>query len=198
MNEAVHRGLVLEVRHTGERLVLHRARDSRGVEELYLAGSLPPHREGPPLHIHAFEDEHGEVVSGTLAAMLDGKTLSIPAGGSARFPKGRAHRWWNAGDDELVFRGVATPVVDLDRFLQALFEVVNAGPANRPPLFYLAHVLYRHRKTQTTLIMPPVLQAVALPIVVLMGTLLGKYRGSDWPGCPARCTGAPSGGNSNS
>jgi mannose-6-phosphate isomerase-like protein (cupin superfamily) len=195
MTEPVNRELVLELRHTGERLVLHRTRDSRGIEELHLAGSLPPHGEGPPLHIHTFEDEHGEVVSGTLSATLDGKTISIAAGGSARFPKGSAHRWWNAGDDELVFRGVATPAVDLDRFLHALFEVLNSGEAGRPPLFYLAHVLHRHRKTQTTLIMPPVLQSVSLPILVLIGTVLGRYRGSAWPGCPTRCTGVPSGPN---
>jgi hypothetical protein len=72
-----------------------------------------------------------------------------------------------------------------------LFEVLNAGDSGRPPIFYLAHVLYRHRKTQTTLVMPRIVQAVMLPIVVLIGTVFGKYRGSAWPGCPQRCVGAP-------
>jgi mannose-6-phosphate isomerase-like protein (cupin superfamily) len=183
--------LVLELRHTGERLVLHRARDTQGIEELHLSGTLPARREGPPLHIHAFEDEDGQVVSGTLSASLDGKTMTVGPGGGARFPKGSAHRWWNAGDEELIFRGVATPAVDLDRFLQALFEVLNAGNSGRPPLFYLAHVLYRHRKTQTALVMPRIAQSVMLPIMVLVGTIIGKYRGRAWPGCPERCVGAP-------
>lgn len=186
------RSLVLESRHTGERLVLHRARDSRGVEELHLSGTLPARREGPPLHIHALEDEHGQVLAGTLSASLDGKTLTIGAGGSARFPKGSAHRWWNGGDDELVFQGVATPAVDLDRYLHALFEVLNAGDSGRPPIFYLAHVLHRHRKTQTALVVPRLVQAVTFPIILLIGTALGKYRGNAWPGCPERCVGAPS------
>ncbi len=192
MPSITERSLVLELRHTGERLVLHRARNSRGIEELHLSGTLPAHGEGPPLHIHAFEDEHGQVISGTLSASLDGKTMTIGPGGSARFPKGSAHRWWNAGDDELVFRGIATPAVDLDRFLHALFEVLNAGDAGWPPFFYLAHVLCRHRKTQTTLVMPRIVQSVMLPIAVLIGTVVGKYRGSAWPGCPERCVGAPS------
>jgi len=192
MPSTSERSLVLELRHTGERLVLHRARNCQGIEELHLSGTLPAHREGPPLHIHAFEDEQGQVISGTLSASLDGKTMTIGPGGSARFPKGSAHRWWNAGDDELVFRGIATPAVDLDRFLHALFEVLNAGDAGRPPFFYLAHVLYRHRKTQTTLVMPRIFQSVMLPIAVLIGTVVGKYRGSAWPGCPERCVGAPS------
>jgi mannose-6-phosphate isomerase-like protein (cupin superfamily) len=192
MNAAIERGLVLELKHTGERLVLHRVRGSSGIEELHLAGSLPPQREGPPLHVHTFEDEHGTVVSGTLSAVCDGQLLTVTAGNSASFPKGSAHRWWNAGQEDVVFRGVATPAVDLDRFLQALFAVLNAGEPGRPPFFYLAHVLYRHRKSQTALVMPPWLQKMVLPLAVGVGSLLGKYRGRDWPGCPARCEGAPS------
>lgn len=191
MPQTGERSLVLELRHNGERLVLHRARNSRGIEELHLSGTLPARREGPPLHIHAFEDEHGQVISGTLSASLDGKTMIIGPGGSAHFPKGSAHRWWNAGDDELVFRGIATPAVDLDRYLQALFEVLNAGSPGRPPIFYIAHVLHRHRNTQMAFVVPPVLQQVLFPIVVLLGTVLGKYRGTTWPGCPSRCLGAP-------
>ena len=83
------------------------------------------------------------------------------------------------------------PGIDLDRSLQAIFEVVNAGPSNRPSLFYLAHLSLRHRRTQSVLVMPPVVQAVLFRAVVAIGTLLGRYRGTDWPGCPARCTGAP-------
>jgi len=68
---------------------------------------------------------------------------------------------------------------------------MNAGARNRPPLFYLAHVALRHRRTQAALIMPRPLQAVLFRAVVAVGTILGRYRGTDWPGCPARCTGAP-------
>ena len=91
----------------------------------------PPHSEGPPLHVHFAEAERGEVISGILSATLDGKRLQIEAGGRASFPIGSAPRWWNDGDKELMFQGVATPAVDLDRYLQALFEVLNAGPERR-------------------------------------------------------------------
>ena len=191
MNTSQRRALVLELRHTGERLELRRVRSSQGVEEIQLDGSLPPQRQGPPLHVHFAEDEHGEVLSGTLSALVDGRELRVEAGGSARFPRGSAHRWWNDGDKDVVFRGIATPAVDLDRFLQALFEVINAGPAGRPSVFYLAHVLHRHRRTQLALVMPRLIQPVLLPLVILVGTILGRYRGTAWPGCPVRCTGAP-------
>ena len=54
------RELIIENRHTGERLTMRRVK--RGDEVwLELKGSLPPHRQGPPLHIHVAEDEEGVV-----------------------------------------------------------------------------------------------------------------------------------------
>jgi quercetin dioxygenase-like cupin family protein len=191
MKRPNEQALTLELRHSRELLTIRRITTDNGVEELRLTGSLPARRPGPPLHIHFEEDERGEVVSGTLSAVVDGKHLVLKAGDSGHFPKGSAHRWWNDGDEELVLKGTVTPAVDLDRYLQALFEVLNAGPANRPPLFYMAHVLHRHRKTQLALVVPRVVQRILFPIIVLLGTLLGKYRGNDWPGCPSRCIGAP-------
>jgi mannose-6-phosphate isomerase-like protein (cupin superfamily) len=182
--------LRLENVHTGEILELRRRR--RGNETwLELSGSLPPRREGPPMHIHYAEDEVGEVTAGTLTAHVGGKQIEIGTGGTARLPMGIAHRWWNGGDQPLVFNGTARPLVDLDRYLQAVFEVLNAGTPGRPPLFYIAHVALRHRQTQHVIVMPAPLQAVIFRAVVAIGTVLGKYRGTDWPGCPARCGGAP-------
>ena len=165
--------LILVDRHTGERLELRRLQDDHG-SWLELKGSLPPHREGPPLHIHHAEDERGRVVSGTLSALVGGQRREL-----------------NAGDEMLTSEGFARPLVDLDRYLQAVFEVNNAGREGRPPLFYMAHALRRHRATQSVLVVPAAVQAILFPLVVGLGTLLGKYRGTDWPGCPARCTGAP-------
>ena len=184
------RELTIENRHTGERLTMRRIK--RGDEVwLELKGTLPAHQQGPPLHMHVAEDEEGVVRSGTLAAVLNGRRLTAGPGERVSLPRGSTHKWWNDGNDLLVFEGHARPAVDLDRFLQAIFEVLNAGPANRPPLFYMAHLLLRHRHTQTLMIMPRPVQAVLFRVIVTVGTLLGRYRGAGWPGCPSRCFGAP-------
>jgi uncharacterized cupin superfamily protein len=181
---------VLHNRHTGERLELRRVA-RHGQIWLELKGTLPPKREGPPLHVHYQEAEEGRVIAGTLSAVPDGRGLRVGAGEMARFPVGSVHRWWNDGDDTLVFEGVAKPVVDLDLYLQAVFEVLNSGSAERPSLFYMAHVAWRHRRTQAIRLAPKWIQAILFPAIVLVGTALGRYRGTNWPGCPDRCTEAP-------
>jgi quercetin dioxygenase-like cupin family protein len=182
--------LTLTNRHTGERLQVRRI-IREGAMCLELKGTLPPRHDGPPLHVHFYEHEEGTVVAGTLGAEVDGRRRQVEAGGTVQLPMGSAHRWWNAGDDTLVFEGMAWPVVDLDMLFVAAFEVLNSGPANRPPLFYLAHLAWRHRKTQAVLFAPRWAQRILVPLLVLVGTILGRYRGTEWPGCPARCAPAP-------
>ncbi len=170
---------------------MHRRRDAEGRIVLHLDGTLPPKAEGPPLHVHFREQEEGVVKAGTLGAQLGTKTFTVPTGGGVVLPSGIPHRWWNAGDDLLEFSGHATPAVDLDRYLQGVFAVLNTSSSGRPPIFYLAHVLWRHRETQQLMLPPPAIQRVVFPVVLFIGSILGKYRGSDWPGSPESCPGAP-------
>jgi hypothetical protein len=143
------------------------------------------------MHIHHLEDEEGRVITGTLSVEVGGKRIDAGPGHTVRLPRGVPHRWWNQGDQPLEFEGRAYPVADLDQYLQAMFEILNAGAPNRPPLFYLAHAAMRHRGTQAALVMPRPIQAMLFRVVVAVGTMLGRYRGTEWPGCPARATGAP-------
>ena len=181
--------LRLENRNTGEILRMRRERDGSGQVILIIEGSLPPRSNGPPPHKHFQEREEGRVQAGTLGARIGSQKLVVQAGGNAAFPAGVVHSWWNAGEGLLEFNGRVVPAVDLDRFLQALFAVLNAS--ERPSIFYLAHVLWRHRRTQRVVTPPIAIQRVLFPVVLLIGRVLGKYKGQDWPGCPETCTGAP-------
>ena len=183
--------LKLENRHTGEILHLRRVPGSDGQTVLEIDGSLPVRAAGPPLHIHLTQLEEGVVKAGTLGAQVGNHKFVVPAGGRASFPAGVVHTWWNAGEELLELSGRAVPAGDLDRYLQALFAVVGASNSGRPDLFYMTHVLWRHRNTQALSVPPQPVQRVLFPIVLLLGRLLGKYRGTDWPGSPESCPGAP-------
>ncbi len=170
---------------------MRRVRDAQGQIVLIPDGSLPPGASGPPLHVHFHEHEEIIVKAGTLGAQVGPEKITVPAGGTAVVPAGVPHRWSNAGDDLLELSGRVVPAVDLDRYLQAVFAVLNASPDGRPSIFLLAHVLWRHRDTQLMLGPPPAIQRIVVPVVLFIGRILGKYRGSSWPGSPESCPGAP-------
>lgn len=183
--------LQLENRHTGEILRMRRVRDAEGQTVLTIDGSLPPRSSGPPLHAHFQEREECVVNSGTLGAQIGNEKVVVPAGGTSTFPAGIVHKWWNAGDDLLVLSGRVVPAVDLDRYLQGIFSVLNASASGRPSIFYIAHVVWRHRHTQQIAAPPRIIQRIVFPIILFVGRVLGKYRGTGWPGSPESCSGAP-------
>jgi hypothetical protein len=183
--------LRLQNRHTGETLRMRRVRDAAGQIVLKIEGTLPPRASGPPLHVHFHQSEEGSVKAGTLGAQVGKEKVVVPTGGTAVFAAGVVHNWWNAGDDLLEISGQATPAVDLDRYLQAVFAVLDASSHGRPSIFYIAHVLWRHRETQLIATLPRAVQRMVFPAILLIGRILGKYRGSSWPGSPESCTGAP-------
>ena len=111
--------LRLENRHTGEILHLRRVAGADGQIVLEIESSLPPRAAGPPLHVHLVQLEEGVVKAGTLGARVGNQKFVVPAGGSASFPAGVVHTWWNAGQDLLELSGRAVPAGDLDRYLQA-------------------------------------------------------------------------------
>ena len=189
--KSVDRFLKLENKRTGEILRMRRVRDAEGQIVLSIDGTVPPRASGPPLHVHFHLREEGKVKGGTLGAQVGNKKIVVPTGGAPVFPAGVVHTWWNAGDDLLEFSGRAIPAGDLDRYLQAIFSVINAGSSGKPSIFYLAHVLWRHRHTQAIASPPQSIQRIVFPIVLLVGRVLGKYRGTSWPGYPESCTGAP-------
>jgi mannose-6-phosphate isomerase-like protein (cupin superfamily) len=187
----VDRFLQLENRRTGEILRMRRVRDAEGQTILAIDGSLPTRASGPPPHVHFHQREEVTVKAGSLGARIGKKSIVVPAGESAVFPAGAVHAWWNAGDELLELSGRAIPAGDLDRFLQALLAVLNANPSGRPSIFYLAHVLWRHRNTQSVKLPPRIIQRIVFPLVLLVGRVMGKYRGNNWPGSPDSYPGAP-------
>ena len=80
--------LQLENRQNGEILRMRRVRDSEGQTVLALDGWLPPHTDGPPLHIHFQQREEGTVKAGTFGAQVGAEKIIVPTGGTAVLPAG--------------------------------------------------------------------------------------------------------------
>src|SRR5687767_12911937 len=70
------------------------------VENLVSPGS------GPPMHVHHKQEESLTVVQGKIGVQVLGEEPKFyEAGSTVTFPKGQAHKFWNAGTEPMVCKG---------------------------------------------------------------------------------------------
>jgi quercetin dioxygenase-like cupin family protein len=75
--------------------------------------------EGPPLHLHANEDEFMYVLEGRLRFIVDETEHIGPAGSFVFIPRGIPHTWQNMGDGHARILFVFTPgSPGMERFVE--------------------------------------------------------------------------------
>ena len=83
---------------------------------------------GPPMHVHANEDEVLYVEEGTIRFKLGDEVRDTPAGGFAVVPRGLHHAWQNAGSEPARVMFFFTPgSPGIERFFRAFAEVPADG-----------------------------------------------------------------------
>jgi quercetin dioxygenase-like cupin family protein len=160
----------------GERLTFLGIRSDEQGEYLEASNSVSP-GSGPPMHVHHLQEEVLTVERGTMGwQRLGGEEHLARSGESATFAPGEVHRFWNAGDDELICTGFVRPPDNLEYFLTQVFASTRANGGRRPRLFDAAYLLSRYRSEFAMADIPRPVQRVVFPIVVVIGRLLGLHR----------------------
>src|SRR5260221_13312760 len=132
---------------------------------------------GPPMHVHKLQEEAARVVAGKMGyQLIDGQKLYAGPGELVVWPPGTAHKWWNAGDTELRMTGWCKPAHNVEFHLSAIFASMKESGGARPGIFDAAFLLHRYRMEFGMLEIPAPVQRIAFPVIVMIGTLLGKYR----------------------
>jgi quercetin dioxygenase-like cupin family protein len=132
---------------------------------------------GPPMHVHFFQEEGFTVVQGRIGYQLMGEAPRYAeAGESLVFPAGVPHKFWNAGDVDLKCNAYVCPPDNVEYFLTQMFDAQKRGSNGRPDMFDAAWLARRYRTEYRMFEVPALVQALVFPVVVLAGTLLGKYR----------------------
>ena len=67
-------------------------------ELIEVEGTWQPGGKPPPGHYHPDQDEHFEVLEGTLTARIEGEDRELKAGETLDIPRGTAHKMWNRSD----------------------------------------------------------------------------------------------------
>jgi mannose-6-phosphate isomerase-like protein (cupin superfamily) len=101
--------------------VLSRSDEELVLEARYEGGGAPP-----PSHLHPEQDEHFEILSGRMRAVIGGDAREAGAGETFDVPRGTAHKMWNAGEEPVALRWVTRPA---GRTLEWFAEIaaVRAG-----------------------------------------------------------------------
>lgn len=130
-------------------------------------------------HFHPHATERFEVLSGRMCVECRGKERVLLGGERHEVPAGAAHRWRNAGEEELhLFIEVSTPsgfedMVE-DAFLAA--QRGESGPDGRIKLLPGAVYARTHWEAIRVTSPPPWLQRVIIPPLVPVGRLVNRRR----------------------
>jgi len=131
---------------------------------------------GPPMHVHYLQEEGFTVVRGRIGFQRAGQEPQFAgAGETVVFRAGEPHRFWNAGDDELCCTAYVKPAGNVEYFLGALFASQKNNGGRRPKLFDVAFLTRRYRGEYRMLVIPAPIQRFIFPLLVAIGSMLGKY-----------------------
>ena len=152
------------------RLVQDPAGDRLEVENLVTPGS------GPPMHVHHHQKEALTVRQGRIGYQRAGGPPGFAGPGeTVIFEPGEAHRFWNAGDEDLLCAGYIQPADNVEYFLTALFDSQRGSGRGRPDPFEAAFLMRRYRSEFYMFEIPAAVQRFVFPVVVALGRALGKY-----------------------
>jgi quercetin dioxygenase-like cupin family protein len=159
--------------------------DERG-EYLEIRNVVEPGK-GPPMHVHHLQEEGMTVERGTIAYQEQGgEERRAGPGETVTFAPGVGHRFWNAGEDELVVTGYARPPDNLEYYLTEIYASMKRNGGTRPGLFDAAYLSWRYRDEFAMLEVPAPVQRFGFPAIVAVGRALGRYRRFDGAPEPAR------------
>ncbi|HET9675352.1 MAG TPA: cupin domain-containing protein [Gaiellaceae bacterium] len=161
---------------TKERMTfLKTAADTNG-EYVLIELSAAPGVVVAAAHVHPSQTETFEVIRGTLGAKVGGKEFEAKAGDVLVVEPRVAHKWWNAGDDELVFRCEVRPALQFEALIETMFGLAADGKTNRkgmPNPLRLAVIANHHFGDVQLPVVPRWMQKAALAMGAPMGRTLG-------------------------
>ena len=132
---------------------------------------------GPPMHVHHYQTEALTVREGRIGWQRPGQAPQFAGPGeTVVFPAGDAHRFWNAGSGDLRCTGYVEPADNIEYFLGEIFASTKRNGGARPDPLDAAYLARRYRSEFAMLVVPALVQRVVFPVVVAVGTLLGRYR----------------------
>lgn len=165
---------------------LETAGDTKG-ERLVVKATIKGKGQYAPHHIHVFQDELFEVVSGKLMIWLDGETKVLTAGEKILLPKSIPHNHYNNEDIPVTYIHTVTPAYDFEYLIENLTGLAADGKGKNGKYGLVQElVTLKYLDSKTYLANMPVgIQNILSDVIGPVGRMFGyraiyrKYSGFD-------------------
>jgi mannose-6-phosphate isomerase-like protein (cupin superfamily) len=175
---------------TGERLTFLKTSRQTDGEYCLIEAVVRPDGFVAAKHVHPYQSERFEVVSGTLTMTAGRKKIELGPGQSYSVEPGTAHKFENKGDVEVRFTCEVRPALSFEELIETMYGLAADGKTNKkgmPNPLRLAVIARRHFDHVRLPVVPHALQKAALA----MGAPIGRLAGYDAVYVPAGGEAAP-------
>jgi mannose-6-phosphate isomerase-like protein (cupin superfamily) len=100
---------------------------SASPELLDVEGRWGPGGKPPPAHYHPEQDEHFEVLEGTLTAKLNGEERDLRPGETLAIPRRTPHQIWNRGQVEARAIWQTRPALRTENWFRSIDRLFREG-----------------------------------------------------------------------
>src|ERR1700730_3647697 len=109
-------------------------------DELEVEVTWTPGDSPPPPHLHPAQDEHFEVRSGRLVAVVDGEQHELGPGDTLEIPRGTPHKMWNSSGESASASWHTRPAGRTSEWFR-IVDRLGDGGTRKPPLPAMAKAL---------------------------------------------------------
>jgi mannose-6-phosphate isomerase-like protein (cupin superfamily) len=172
---------------TGERLTFIKTASDTDGEVTVVEVTVRPDGFVAAAHVHPKQTEIFRVVSGRMGAKLGRKKLEAGPGEVLTIEPGVAHKFWNVGEEDLVFVAEVRPSLEWESLIETMFSLAADGKTSKkgmPNPFRLAVIANAHFDVVQLPVIPAWMQKTALAMGAPLGKALGytaTYRSAGQP-----------------
>jgi mannose-6-phosphate isomerase-like protein (cupin superfamily) len=144
---------------------------SESPEELEVEATWTPGGSPPPTHLHPAQEEHFEVRTGSLTALVDGVQRRLGPGDTLEIPRGTPHKMWNADTETAIAVWRTRPARRTAEWFRTL-DRLSARGTRKPPLPGVAKAVTEYSDVFRLVVRPKPLRPfayLALRVIGLVG-----------------------------
>jgi len=163
---------------TGQVMIFLKTAEKTNGQLLQIDCVSPPTTAREPEHIHPFQENKFEIISGTCTFSINGTEKIAKQGDVVVIPPKVRHRFWNSENTDAHYIQEFRPALKIDEFFETFFALSRDGKLNEKgiPNFFHASLIMLKYKDEIRVTSPPwPLQLLTYWTLAPVGLLMG-YR----------------------